>query len=133
MFNRRSNHRKNRPYSIKKTGIKDENIDRQIIAIHRAIAEKLLADHSLAVKVKEKLEKQREEKTIRYSHYINWISILELIDQPEVFLQGMTEDTPYMRKIRRKTPFVGILTEEERQASIEKDALGIIDSVSVLL
>lgn len=132
-YNRSRNKRRNKPYAIKKTGIKDENIDRQIIAIHRAIAEKLLAHLELAEQVKTRLEKQRDEKKIRYSHFINWYSILELIDQPEVFMNAMTEDTPQMRRLRRKTPFVGILNEEERQRAINHNALGTIDSVEVLI
>ena len=133
MFNKSRNKRKNRPYSIKKTGIKDENIDRQIMAIFQAIAEKLLADKALVEQIKQRLEHQREEGTIGYGQFINWYSILELIDQPDVFIQAMIEDTPKMRRLRRKTPFIGVLTEEERQAAINKNALGMIDSIAVLL
>lgn len=127
------NRKKKRSYSVKKNGIKDENIDRQIIAIHQAIAHKLLKNPELAEQVKERLETQRDDGKIGYSQFINWYSILELIDQQAVFIEAMIEDTPKMRRLRRKTPFVGILTEEERQAALNQNALGVIDSITVLL
>jgi len=133
MFSRNQNKRKNRPYAIKKTGIKDENIDRQIIAIHKAIAEKLLTNNKLVKQVTLKLTHQREQGTLGYGQFINWISILELIDQPIEFIEAMTEDTPKMRRLRRKTPFVGILTEKERQNAINQNAFGFTDSIEVLL
>ncbi|REL35570.1 hypothetical protein [Thalassotalea euphylliae] len=126
------NKRRKKPYAIKKTSIKDENIDRQIIAIHHAIAKKLLADTHCVQKVKNKLEQQLDEKKIRYSHFINWYSILEMIDQPEVFLNAMIEDTPQMRRLRRNTPFVGILTEQEREVAIKQDASGVMSTVEIL-
>ena len=132
MFNRTRPNRRNKPYSIKKAGIKDENIDRQIIAIHRAIAVKLLANPDLVEQIKNRLEQQRDDKKIGYGQFINWYSTLELIDQPEVFINAMTEDSPQMRRLRRKTPFVGILNEQERQAAINQDAAGTAGSVGVL-
>ncbi|QBF83555.1 hypothetical protein EXU30_13275 [Shewanella maritima] len=126
MYNRQKSSRRNRPYSIKKTSIKDENIDRQIIVIHRAIAHKLLKQPELAEQVKARLEAQREEGKLGYSHYITWVSALELIDQSEVFINALTEDSPKMRKLRRRTPFTGILTEAERVAALEQDAIGVI-------
>ncbi|REL32551.1 hypothetical protein DXX94_00420 [Thalassotalea euphylliae] len=118
---------------MKKTGIKDENIDRQIIAIHKAIAIKLLARTELLEQVKQRLKDNRELGKINYSQFINWYSIIEMIDDPETFINAMTEDTPYMRKIRRKTPFIGILTEEERRIAIEQDAIGVTASIETLL
>lgn len=132
MYSQNRNRRRNKPYAIKKTGIKDENIDRQIIAIHRAIAEKLLADLSLIEIIKSRLEQQRQQNKIGYGHFIHWYSILELSDQADVFINAMTEDSQQMRRLRRKTPFVGILTEQERQAAISKDAAGVIGSIDVL-
>ena len=37
-----------------------------------------------------------------------------------------------MRKFRRRTPFVGILEEHERQAALEADALGTLDDIATL-
>lgn len=132
MYNNRRKKNRNKPYSIKKTSIKDENIDRQIIAIHQVIANKLLKHLTLAEKIKERLKQQRDDGKIGYREFINWYSILELIDEPAVFINAMTEDTPQMRRLRRKTPFVGILTEQEREEAISLDAIGELGSINVL-
>lgn len=135
MFKRQQKNK--RPYRVKKTGIKDENIDRQIIVIHKAIAHKLLKRHQdgdpeFIELVQETLERRRDEGRMGYGEYLTWSSLLEIIDQQQAFLEGMIEDTPRMRKFRRRTPFVGILTEEERQAALEADALGTLDDIGVI-
>lgn len=132
MFDRRRN-KKRKNYSVKKRGMKDENIDRQITVIHRAIAEKLIANPELVEQVRDKLVSRREQGKLSYGQFITCFSMLELIDKPEEFIQHMTEDSLQMRKLRRKTPFVGILTEEERQQALENNAVGFVDSISVLL
>jgi hypothetical protein len=123
MYQRNAN-RKHRNYPIKKTAIKDENIDRQILAIHAAITKKLLADPSLVEQVFQRLKERREVRRIGYAEYITWYSLLELIDEPNSFMQGMLEDTPRMRKYRRRTPFVNILTEAERRKALYSSAIG---------
>ena len=133
MFNRRQSKKRNRPYAVKKTGFKDENIDRQIMAIHKKIAHKLLEQPELIEQVKQRLEQQRDDDKIGYGQFITWYSILELANQPDAFIAAMVEDTSKMRRLRRKTPFVGILTEEERQQALSTDATGYIDSIEVLL
>jgi hypothetical protein len=45
----------------------------------------------------------------------------------------MTEYTHQMRKLRRKTPFIGVLTESERRASLEARALGELPDLTTLL
>lgn len=116
--------------------MKDENIDRQILVIHMAIANKLLADNAgdkqLIEKVLHALEERREEGRMGYGEYLTWLSAMEIIDQKQDFLNAICEDTPRMRKFRRRTPFVGILTEEERQAALDADSLGTLDDLSSL-
>ncbi|WP_419570500.1 hypothetical protein [Rheinheimera sp.] len=46
-----NHHKTSKPYRVKKTGIKDENIDRQILVLHRAMAEKLLRQPQLLPQV----------------------------------------------------------------------------------
>ena len=58
MWTPKSNKR-DRPYRVKKTGIKDENIDRQILVLHQAIAAKLLAEPALLEQVKAKLDERK--------------------------------------------------------------------------
>lgn len=136
MFNSRQSKKKRRPYQVKKTGVKDENIDRQILAIHIAIANKLLVDNDgdkvLVNQVLESLELRREEGRMGYGEYLTWLSAMEVIEQKDDFVNAICEDTPRMRKLRRRTPFVGVLTEEERQAALEANSLGTLDDLSSL-
>ena len=122
----RQRNKKHRPYQIKKTGIKDENIDRQILAIHSAIADKLISQPELIEQVKMQLEQRKELGRLSYSQYITWYSILELIGAPDRFKTAVLEDTPKMRKFRRNTPFVNILTEGERQKALKSNSIGEI-------
>jgi len=128
MWTPKSN-KKSRPYRVKKTGIKDENIDRQILVLHQAIASKLLARPDLLEQVKAKLEERRDNGQLGYGAYMHWVSVLELYSQPEQFCAGITADSPYLRKLRRRTPFVGILTEQERQQALQQDAIAELDEV----
>lgn len=138
MFKRGGANRHKRPYRVKKTAAKDENIDRQITAIHRAIALKLLASHQggddgLVQQVKDKLEQRRDEGRMGYGEFLTWWSILEVIEQPQVFIEAIVEDTARMRKLRRRTPLVGILTEKERQRALEQNAVGELPNLASLL
>lgn len=121
--------KKNRPYRVKKTGIKDENIDRQILVLHQAIAAKLLAEPDLLEQVRAKLEERRDNGQLGYGAYMHWVSVLQLYAEPEQFCAGITEDSPYLRKLRRRTPFVGILTEQERQQALLRDAIAELDEI----
>ncbi len=123
---------KNRNYQIKKRGIKDDYIDRQISVIHEAIVDKLIANPELVAQVQSRLDHKREEGTIRYGAYITWTSILELYDDKEAFRRGILEDSHQMRRLRRTTPFVGILNEDERRAALDAEAIGTIDKPDVL-
>ena len=137
MFRSRQTHQKHRPYRVKKTGVKDENIDRQILVIHRAIALKLLADHQargeLVERVVQQLESRRDEGRMGYGEYLTWLSAMEIIDDEQGFVDAICEESARMRKFRRRTPFVGILTEEERQAALDADSLGTLTDLSNLL
>ncbi len=135
MFKRQQ--KKKRSYRVSRTGIKDENIDRQITAIHKAIALKLLArfeqgDSTYIAMVEKTLEARRDEGRMGYGEFLTWSSLLEIIEQRDNFLEGMLEDSLRMRKFRRRTPFVGILEEHERQAALEADALGTLDDIATL-
>lgn len=136
MFNSRQSKKKHRPYQVKKTGLKDENIDRQILVIHVAMANKLLVnnkgDKQLVNKVLNSLVERREEGRMGYGEYLTWLSVMEFIDREDEFINVISEDSPRMRKLRRKTPFVGILTEDERQAALDTNSLGTLDDLSSL-
>ncbi|WP_371379172.1 hypothetical protein [Thalassotalea aquiviva] len=108
-------------YRLQRQNIKDNFIDSQILRLHAAMAKKLLANPELVSLVKTNLEMRKAQGKIRYGAYITWLSILEMYDQPDVFYLHMVEKSEQMRRYRRKTPFVGILTEEERVIALQQD------------
>ena len=97
----------------------NEAVDKQILALHKAIAEKLLAEPELKQQVLSTLEQRYQAGQLRHSAYIHWFSLLDQLNQPEVFLSELLSDSERMRKLRRRTIFVGILTEHERQAVLQ--------------
>ena len=118
-------------------GIKEMLINRQVLVIHRAIAAKMLSahakgDNSLVEKVLETISTRYDLGKMRYGEYLTWQSLLEVIDSPDDFINGMMEDSPQMNKYRRRTPFVGVLTEEEREQALAAGALGEIEDVALL-
>lgn len=120
---RRQSH-KNRAYQVRKDSIKDKLIDQQILAIHRAIVEKLIAQPTLAAPLFDVLEQRRESGKLRYGAYLTWHCLLDNLEDHDAFRQGVLEDSPKMRRLRRTTPLVGVLTEDERQAAIAANAMG---------
>jgi hypothetical protein len=96
------------------------NIDKQILCLHKAMAEKLIANHHYLAQVMGTIEARYESGKMRYGAYLFWVSLLEYIDQPALFMDTLLEDTPQLRKYRRQTPLVGILTEQERQAALDE-------------
>lgn len=127
----RQNRRNTRANQLTKSGLKNENIDRQILVLHRAMAEKILQQPELMGNVVDKLESRHQEGRIHYGAYLTWLGIIEHLSAPSVFVQELLSDSPRMRKLRRKTPFVGVLTETEREKALLKYACGdtTIDSV----
>ena len=116
--------RQQRGYQIRKSGVKDELIDRQILAIHIAMVEKLLKHPELHQQVFDTLEERLESGKLRYGGYMTWFSLMDNIDNETLFRQGVLEDSPRMKKLRRSTPLVGILTEEERQQALMNASCG---------
>lgn len=129
-----SKHAKRKPYQIKKTTIRDDFIDKQVLAIHKAMAKKVLAQPELIEIVKTTLEKKREEGRMGYGAYLTWFSLLDIaLDDPKAFYTGVTDYDKRMRRLRRSTPFVNILTEEEREQAIALDATGTLDDLNFML
>lgn len=75
---------------------------------------KLLADPSHLPALYQRLEQRYQAGQLRHSGYIHWHSILDCIDQPELFRRELLDDGERMRKLRRRTILTGILTEQER-------------------
>ena len=117
------------PFRDARPGVKDENIDRQILAIHCAIGNKMVQHPQLAGQVQEKVQQRYSQGKMRHSAYLTWSSLLEFVHTPDKFLAALLEDSPKMRRLRRQTPFVGILNEKERQDALLKHACGELDQV----
>ncbi|WP_448568177.1 hypothetical protein [Thalassotalea ganghwensis] len=126
------NNKKHRPYKVSKRSIKDDYIDKQITVIHFAMAKKLVNHPELLPQVHQTLTSYRENGRLSYSGYITWLSILELYDDSEQFIQGVVEESAQMKRLRRSTPFVGILTEAEREKALYEEAIGTISKPDAL-
>lgn len=96
------------------------------------MVEKLIAVPELRHKVIKTIEERYEQGRLRHGAYLTWICLMDNIDDPQTFRNGVLEDTPRMNKLRRQTPFVGVLTEAERQQAIEDDACGQTSIESVI-
>lgn len=107
--------------SIRKGSISQSYVDQDIWLIHKAIAEKICAQPALIEHVNQTLNQRFENGILGYSAWLTWQCILQLINDKEAFIQAILADTEQMRKNRRCTPLVGILTEQERQQAVRYD------------
>lgn len=97
-----------------------ESVDLQILCIHKAMTAKLLAHSEYIPQVLQTITSRYASGKMGYGSYLFWTSLMEHIHQPEVFTQTVLENTPQIQKYRRQTPFIGILTEQERQAALDE-------------
>lgn len=96
-----------------------ENIDKQILALHQAMVKKLIAKPELRQHVIDTIESRYANGQLRHGGYLVWSCLMECIDDtPDSFIEGVLADTPQMRKLRRRTPFVNVLTEQEREQAL---------------
>jgi hypothetical protein len=84
------------------------------------MGEKLMANHHYIPQIIATIETRYASGQIRHGAYLYWSILLEYFDQPGLFMGTLLEDSPQLRKYRRQTPLVGILTEQERQAVLDK-------------
>ena len=124
--------RKSKAYQVKKQSIKDDFVDKQVLAIHQAIVAKVIQHPELISNVLEVLQRRKNQGRMSYGAYITWLSICELVSEPETFQKAILEDSPKMRRFRRETPFVGILTEQEREQALMSNAIDKIANPEVL-
>lgn len=88
--------------------------DKQILRLHQAMVDKLLANQALLPAIYQRLEQRYQAGQLRHSGYIHWHSILDCIEQPEMFRRELLDEGERMRELRRRTILTGILTEQER-------------------
>ncbi|MFP8965089.1 hypothetical protein ACKC9G_00720 [Pokkaliibacter sp. CJK22405] len=107
----------------------DSGVDQQILRLHEAMVEKVLAEPALVAKVRKKLDERYFAGQLRHGAYLYWFGLLDNIDNAEQFREGVLTDNNHMRRLRRRSPFVGILSEEEREAILTRfnEAPGQID------
>ncbi len=88
------------------------------------MVDKLVMRPELRQQIIDTIESRYANGQLRHGGYLIWTCLMEYIDdQPDVFIQGVLADTPQMRKLRRRTPFVNLLTEAERVAALTETAL----------
>jgi hypothetical protein len=89
--------------------------DLQIWRLHQKIVEKIEQDPSLCAQIQQCLEQRLAAGQVRHGEYLYWSCLLLEVHQKEQFREGVLSMEPRICKYRRRTPFVGILTEPERQ------------------
>ncbi|KKO45824.1 hypothetical protein WG68_08940 [Arsukibacterium ikkense] len=108
--------RPRRPRHNRATTKARDATDQHILRLHLAMVDKLLADPTPLTHLYQVLEQRYQAGQLRHSAYIHWHSILDCIDQPEIFRRELLDQAERMCKLRRRTILVGILTEQERIA-----------------
>lgn len=94
-------------------------VNERIRKLHEAIADKVLANPDLLGGIEDKLEQRYESKMMRYGSYMLWKSILETVNQPDVFKALLLAEDERTANLRRETIFTGVLTEEERISALQ--------------
>lgn len=94
-------------------------VNARIRKLHKAIAEKVLANPDLYHGIEEKLEQRYQSKMMRYGSYMLWKSILETVNQPDVFKALLLAEDERTANLRRETIFTGVLSEEERESALQ--------------
>ncbi|TRY29947.1 hypothetical protein [Aliiglaciecola sp. M165] len=90
-------------------------VDANLLAIHKRIAEKLAAEPHLVDLAAEKLEQRFAAGMVYRSVYLNWWGLIEMKNDMPSLIKQLCEDSEMMNKLRRHSPFVGILNEQERE------------------
>lgn len=98
-------------------------IDQQILRLHTAMAEKVLASPQLFEKLQSTLEERYRSGLMRYGAYLQWHGILAARNDPNVFKSLLLADDGRTASLRRQTIFIGVLTEEERQEVLTTGAV----------
>lgn len=91
-------------------------VDTNLLAIHKRIGEKLLNHPELIDQVETKLEARFKAGMIYRSIYLDWWAVIEMKHDLPSMISQLCEPSEQMNRLRRHSPFVGVLTEEEREA-----------------
>ncbi len=88
------------------------DITRRSLALHTAIAEKLLADPSLLSIARANIERWSSTSHHSAKYFTRWLEILDL--PLAELLIAITSETEEMIELRQSSPFAGVLTPKER-------------------
>ena len=87
--------------------------ERCSLALHRAIADKLIEDpEGVIARARRNLIRMREQNPQAAALLAEWSTLLDL--SPERLAANMVDPRPDARELRQVTPFAGVLTPEER-------------------
>lgn len=99
-----------------------ERIDQRSIAMHRAIAAKLVAHPELLAVANENIERWSATAIDSLPYLQAWREMLSLpLNQ---LLELIVEDSERMRAMRQCSPFAGVLTPKERWRIYDAFAVG---------
>lgn len=87
------------------------------LLVHRLAAERLRSDPRLLEKAKANLERWLNQ-TPAVAAWLEWEEILES-ESLENILQIITAETDESQRLRSSSPFVGLITDEERRRIIK--------------
>jgi hypothetical protein len=94
-----------------------ERLDERSLALHRLVAQKILADPALLDKAGENMRRWQEANGSLSPPLAEWEQILSSpVNQVVAFLVERSERAT---RLRQSSPFAGILTEDERRAVFE--------------
>ena len=107
---------------IKFLSVDHSFLDRRSLAFHMAIAERLRTDPRLLGKVCDRLRALMQDSSVSISvrdAYQEWLLLIERHSFDEV-LALMVDLSEEGKRLRKATPFSGILSQEERAAITRK-------------
>jgi hypothetical protein len=107
---------------IKLLSVDHSFLDRRSLAFHMAIAERLRTDPRLLGKVCDRLRALMQDSSVSISvrdAYREWLLFIERHSFDEV-LALMVDPSEEGKRLRKATPFSGILSQEERAAITRK-------------
>ena len=92
-------------------------LDERSLALHRRIAEKVLADPALLDKARDNLRRWQQIEGSPKLALAEWEQILG--GPTDQIAQFLTEQSERATRLRQSSPFAGVLSEAERKAIYE--------------
>ncbi|MCW8091374.1 hypothetical protein [Alteromonas sp. ASW11-130] len=95
-------------------------IDRQILALHKAMVEKVISRPQLFEVLQDNLKRYQKMNILSYGSALLWEGILATYVEPLMFREMVLSKEQRITHLRRRTIFSGILTEAEREDVLTK-------------